>query len=186
MWIFKVWRHGYLFKYPYNLMTMKNESYLCSFQRWCGKYGISQSGARGGLFIHPHMYLFPSCNAIKLLFLQDMKKQNALRQPMKPILFLFEEENCEFLSAPLKKARNLSEVERPKGYVRFSKTYLPEITVQIKTVRPCLVLVLKSKQIIKQQNFIQNIKLKLLLFKKVSKQKKICKKNIYVFFNFSF
>ena len=124
MWIFKVLRHGYLFKYPYNLMTMKNESYLCSFQRWCGKYGISQSGARGGLFIHPHMYLFPSCNAIKLLFLQDMKKQNALRQPMKPILFLFEEENCEFLSAPLKKARNLSEVERPKGYVRFSKTYL--------------------------------------------------------------
>ena len=31
MWIFKVLRHGYLFKYPYNLMTMKNESYLCSF-----------------------------------------------------------------------------------------------------------------------------------------------------------
>ena len=75
-------------------------------------------------FIHPSTYLFPSCNAIRLLFLQDMKKQNAPKQPMKPILFLFEEENCEFLSAPLKKARNLSEVERPKGYVRFSKKYL--------------------------------------------------------------
>ena len=70
------------------------------------------------------MYLFPSCNAIKLLFLQDMKKQNALKQPIKPILFLFEEENCEFLSAPLKKARNLSEVERPKGYVHsVAKVY---------------------------------------------------------------
>ena len=48
MWIFGYNRHSFLLKNLYKLISMKNESKLCSFQRWYQKYGISRSGVRGG------------------------------------------------------------------------------------------------------------------------------------------
>ena len=49
MWIFRASRHGFLFKCPYNLITIKNVNKLWSFQRWCCNLGISRSGVRGVL-----------------------------------------------------------------------------------------------------------------------------------------